>query len=458
MPDDVADAGTQCARKRMETGMVLQQLRRDIGRTEPSFGGLVVEAPHTFRVHTRAYTDPSVFQAEMKLVFERTWVFVAHTSELPNPGDYKTSYIGMQPVIVTRDDNGNISVLVNRCVHRGAVLCREMHGNARQFECPYHGWVYQNDGKLVGLTHAREKGGYSEHFKKPEGLFKLPRVETYRGLIFASFKPDVPPLQKHLGRAKTLFDRRMNLSASGEIVFRSKPFVARYKGNWKFQSENIVDDYHFVFTHGAFIDLQGKYGDSTGNFGLHPGGSASEMRKARYRGNVWGCDQGHGILDAPAANLDNFLNGPFAGHYQLLHEKHGPDELAWIVGRGIASIFPTMGTIHQQIRVWRPLAPDLTEVMIYPYELKDAPAALNQGMLHSQERFYGPSGHGMPDDVEMFASNQQGLNGGAVEWLILERGVDTDTRVENGDYHGQPSSEACQRSFWRQWDRLMNAQ
>jgi phenylpropionate dioxygenase-like ring-hydroxylating dioxygenase large terminal subunit len=152
MPDDVADAGTQCARKRMETGMVLQQLRRDIGRTEPSFGGLVVEAPHTFRVHTRAYTHPSVFQAEMKLVFERTWVFVAHTSELPNPGDYKTSYIGMQPVIVTRDDNGNISVLINRCVHRGAVLCREMHGNARQFQCPYHGWIYQNDGKLVGLT------------------------------------------------------------------------------------------------------------------------------------------------------------------------------------------------------------------------------------------------------------------------------------------------------------------
>ena len=83
---------------------------------------------------------------------------------------------------------------------------------------------------------------------------------------------------------------------------------------------------------------------------------------------------------------------------------------------------------------------------------------LNQGMLHSQERFYGPSGHGMPDDVEMFASNQQGLNGGAVEWLILERGVDTDARVDNGDYHGQPSSEACQRSFWRQWNRLMNAQ
>jgi benzoate/toluate 1,2-dioxygenase alpha subunit len=441
----------------METEMAVQTIRRADSRSRGPFEGLVVEASHTFRVHTRAYNDPAVFKAEMKLIFEKTWVFVAHTSELPEPSDFKTSYVGVQPVIVTRGENGDISVLVNRCVHRGAVLCRDMHGNARQFECPYHGWVYQNDGKLIGLTHAREKGGYSEHFKTPEGLFKLPRVEVYRGLIFASFNPDVSPLEQHLGRAKTLLDRRMNLSASGEIAFRSRPFVARYKGNWKFQSENIVDDYHFVFTHSAFIDLQGKYGDSTGNFGLHPGGSAAEMRKARYRGNVWGCDQGHGILDAPSANVDAFLNGPFAEHYRTLQQLHGPEEFSWIVGRGIASIFPTLGTIHQQMRVWRPLAPDLTEVMIYPYELKDAPDGLNEGMLHSQERFYGPAGHGMPDDVEMFASNQQGLDGGAVEWLILERGVDTDARVDNGDYHGQPSSEACQRSFWRQWNRLMNA-
>lgn len=438
--------------------MAVQNVRRVAGRDRSPFEGLVIEEVHQFRVHTRAYNDPAVFQAELKLIFEKTWVFVAHTSELPQPGDFKTSYVGAQPVIVTRGDNGDISVLVNRCVHRGAVLCREMHGNARQFECPYHGWVYQNDGKLVGLTHRREKGGYSEHFKSPQGLFKLPRVEIYRGLIFASFNPDVMPLEQHLGRTKRLIDRRMNLSTSGEIVFRSKPFVARYKGNWKFQSENIVDDYHFVFTHGAFIDLQGKYGDSTGNFGLHPGGSAAEMRKARYRGNVWGCDQGHGILDAPSANVDAFLNGSFAEHYRKVQEQHGAEEFSWIVGRGIASIFPTLGTIHQQMRIWRPLAADLTEVMIYPYELKDAPAGLNEGMLHSQERFYGPSGHGMPDDVEMFASNQQGLDGGAVEWLILERGVDTDTLIDNGDYHGQPSSEACQRSFWRQWNRLMTAQ
>jgi hypothetical protein len=180
------------------------------------------------------------------------------------------------------------------------------------------------------------------------------------------------------------------------------------------------------------------------------------MRKSRYRGNVWGCDQGHGLLDAPSLTPDTFLNGPFAEHYRKIQDRYGPDEFKWIVGRAIASIFPTLGIIHQQIRTWRPIAPDLTEVTIYPFDLKDAPEALNKGMLHAQERFYAPAGYGAPDDVEMFASNQHGLDGRAVDWLILERGVDTDVQLADGDYQGQPSSEACQRSFWRQWDRLMS--
>jgi benzoate/toluate 1,2-dioxygenase alpha subunit len=418
---------------------------------------LVLDAPHTFRVRTDAYTDPDIFALEMKRVFEKTWVFLAHTSEIPNNGDFKTSYIGLQPVIVVRSAHGEINVLVNRCMHRGAVLCRETHGNARVFNCPYHGWAYANDGKLTGIPHSDELGGYSSDFARPEGLFRVPKVEVYRGFIFASFNVDAPPLQQHLGRARLLLDRRLNLSPVGEIEIVSDPFVGRYRGNWKFQAENIVDDYHFLFVHKAFVQLQAKYGDATGNFGLHPGGNTAEMKKVRYRGNAWGCPQGHGILDAPHPNLDTVLNGPFAAHYRALQDTHGADELSWIAGRGIGCIFPNLGTIHQQIRTWRPIAPDLTEVTIYPYVLKGAPDAFNEGMLHSQERFYGPAGHGAADDMEMFAVNHAGLAGRAVEWLILERGVDTDTYLDNGDCQGKPSSEACQRGFWRQWKQLMSA-
>jgi benzoate/toluate 1,2-dioxygenase alpha subunit len=179
------------------------------------------------------------------------------------------------------------------------------------------------------------------------------------------------------------------------------------------------------------------------------------MRKARYRGNVWGTAQGHGILDAPSLSPEGFLNGRFGEFYKARLAEYGEEEFKWMVGRSIASIFPNVGMIHQQIRTWRPIAPDLTEVTIYPFDLAGAPAELNEGMIHAQERFYAPSGHGAPDDVEMFASNQHGLDGRSVEWLILERGVDTDDHLEDGDCRGQPSSEACQRGFWRKWEQLM---
>ncbi len=415
---------------------------------------ILQQGADTFRVHTSAYTDERIFQEEMSKVFAKTWIYVGHESEIPDPGDFKTSHIGLQPVIVSRAETGEVHVMVNRCVHRGAVVCRESKGNAKEFNCPYHGWVYSNDGKLIAVSERREPGGYSDKFQQPEGLFKLPRVQSYRGFIFASFNADVVELETYLGRAKDVIDRKLNLSPSGEIVVRSKPFVVRYQGNWKFQAENIVDAYHFLHTHKGFVNLQAKFGDTTGDFGVHKGGSVKEMRKVRFLGATWNCAYGHGILENASKDPDSYLQGDFADYYKSVMEQHGEEAFAWLVGKGAASIFPSLGLIHHQIRTWRPIAPDITEVTIYPYELKDAPEAFNEGMLRSQERFYGPAGHGAADDVDIFARNQQGLSANAVDWLILERGLDTD-EVIGGDVRGLPASEAPQRALWREWTRLM---
>jgi phenylpropionate dioxygenase-like ring-hydroxylating dioxygenase large terminal subunit/NAD(P)-dependent dehydrogenase (short-subunit alcohol dehydrogenase family) len=220
------------------------------------YSWMVEARGHRFRVHTRAYTDNAVFDAEMERIFKHTWVYVAHTSELPEPGDYRTSYIGNQPVIVSRSDDGAIHVLVNRCVHRGSVVCREARGHAVRFVCPYHGWAYEISGKLTGITDRSVAGGYAQDFDAPEGLYRVPRVEVYRGFIFASFDPDVPPLLEHLGKAKDLIDLKLDMSPVGEIRLRSIPYVVRYQGNWKFQAENIVDQYHFMFVHSPFARLQ----------------------------------------------------------------------------------------------------------------------------------------------------------------------------------------------------------
>ena len=417
--------------------------------------GLVLRGPKKFRVHTRAYTDPAIFRAEMDRVFAKTWVYVAHESQIRNAGDYVTSYIGLQPVIVSRDGNGEVHVLVNRCVHRGAVICRDGRGHGTEFNCPYHGWVYGLDGKLLAMSERREAGGYSEDFEAPAGLHKLPRVEIYRGFIFASFNPDVVPIAEHLGRARDVIDRKLDLSPVGEIEFVSRPFVGRYQGNWKFQAENIVDEYHFMHTHKGFVQLQAKYGQTTGDFNVHRGGSAKSMRKVRFAGVTWDCHNGHGLVETPAGEIESLLTGEFSEYFQDVHDRHGAEMLASMTGKLTASIFPNLGLIHNQVRTWRPIAPDLTEVTVYPYELKGAPAGYNEGMLRSQERFYGPAGHGQADDVEIFARNQQGLAGSSVEWLILERGVDSDVRDEHGDFKGLTTSEAPQRALWREWERLM---
>jgi benzoate/toluate 1,2-dioxygenase subunit alpha len=418
--------------------------------------GLVRRSPTTFRIHTRAYADPDVFKAEMEHIFTKTWVFVGHESQIPNPGDYHTSHMGLQPVIVSRDTEGVVHVLVNRCAHRASILCRDIRGHGNEFNCPYHGWVYGLDGKLLAMSERREAGGYSETFDAPQGLFKLPRMQIYRGFIFASFNTNVPELTEYLGRAKGVIDRKLNMSPAGEIEFVSRPYVGRYQGNWKFQAENIVDEYHFMHTHKAFVQLQAKYGQTTGDFDVHKGGSAKSMRQVRFSGLTWNCVNGHGLVETPSGEIDSYLQGPFKEYFRELQDRHGPEMLASMTGKLSASIFPNVGLIHNQVRVWRPIGPELTEVTVYPYELKGAPGGYNEGMLRSQERFYGPAGHGQADDVEIFACNQQGLAGSALDWLILERGVETDEPDGAGNFKGLTTSEAPQRALWREWEKLMS--
>jgi phenylpropionate dioxygenase-like ring-hydroxylating dioxygenase large terminal subunit len=415
---------------------------------------LVMVDDNRFRVHTRAYVDPGIFALEMRRIFSTTWVYLAHSSELPNPGDYKTTHMGLQPVIVSRGDDGVVNVMLNRCVHRGAVVCREKQGSANFFRCPYHGWVYGRDGKLTGVSMRGGDSGYSDDFDQPTGLQIVPRVDSYRGLIFASMAPDGPDLLEHLGRATTVIDGKFDQSPVGEIRLVSQPYVSRYRGNWKFAAENIVDGYHFTFVHAAFIKLQAKYGSTTGDFQVHQGHNQAEERKYRTLGTSFGTSHGHGLNIKPNATQVSLVQENFPDYHAQLEAQHG-DELPTILGSSTGSIFPNLGIIHHQIRTWRPIAPDVTEVTIYPYEVVGAPDDFNRGWLRSQERFYGPAGHGMPDDVEIFSLNQQGLAADSVDWLILERGLATEKQVDEGDYQGLPSGETPQRGLWRKWKQMM---
>jgi phenylpropionate dioxygenase-like ring-hydroxylating dioxygenase large terminal subunit len=167
---------------------------------------------------------------------------------VPRPGDYVTRPLGREPVIMVRGKDGAVAVLVNRCRHRGTMLCPAERGSARTFACPYHGWTYDLDGTLIGVPYP---GGYESFDKSAHGLARAPRVASYRGFVFASLSPTGPSLAEHLGAATKLIDRSCDLSPLGEVELTAGWVKHRCAANWKMLPENDSDGYHLGFVHSA---------------------------------------------------------------------------------------------------------------------------------------------------------------------------------------------------------------
>ena len=159
-------------------------------------------AKHLYRLDRAAFTDEQLFELEMKYIFEGNWVYLAHESQIPNVNDFLTVYIGRQPVVITRSKDGKLNALANTCTHRGAVLCRLKKGNKSSFTCPFHGWTFNNKGKLLKVKDQSPDAGYPPSFncEGSHDLVKLGAFESYRGFLFGSVNPDVAPLSGVPGR------------------------------------------------------------------------------------------------------------------------------------------------------------------------------------------------------------------------------------------------------------------
>jgi len=386
------------------------------------FGSLVEDG----RMRTDIYMNPAVFAAEMERIFGRTWVYVGHTSEIAEPGDYTTTRIGAEPVILSRDKDGKVHVLFNRCRHRGTAVCQRERGHARYFRCAYHGWTYEADGRLIGASYP---SGYDASFKREEmGLLEVPRIGVYRGFVWASLAADGPSLDEHLGVAREYLDEICDISPLGEIELTAGCQRFGYDGNWKLQMENGVDGYHPNFVHQSFAAvMQEVLGDRMKtDFRTTYGDDSPAV--SRDLGN------GHGVLDqrvfAPTS----------------ADERNG--------GGFIISIFPNLLLLFgAQVRTIHPIAANRTEVTVHPAMLKGLPE-LTERRLRAHEWFFGPGGFGQPDDTEMFVRITRGLEAKSVEWVNLSRGLFRE-RAENGTRVGQILDEVGPRSFYRMWKRLM---
>jgi phenylpropionate dioxygenase-like ring-hydroxylating dioxygenase large terminal subunit len=409
------------------------------------------------RVHRAAFTDPGIFQLELQRIFYKLWVYVGHESEIAEPGSYKTTRIGTQPVILTRTNKGELCVMLNACRHRATTVCQAERGKARHFVCAYHGWTYDLEGKLISVPWRQNQ---SCNFNESElGLVRLPRVESYRGFVFASFDAQVEPLTDYLGGVRPFLDYFVDLAPEGEIQLAPAPNKYEYSGNWKQQIENAMDGYHPAITHASFFKLvQERLGDQGSGAMKRFGYDASSPTECRYLG------KGHALLDMRKVDRSQMLGAGVSQEAEnefrarlraRLGEERARELLGFRGGDGFnLLVYPNLVLINVQVRVVFPVAPGRTEVHAYPALLKGAPDAINAARIRAHEDFYGPASMGAPDDIEMFARQWDGLQASSLEWLLYERGLDNE-RAEGEQRVGQFTDEVAQRGMWAHWKQLM---
>ena len=201
------------------------------------------------RVPYRLFHDPQIYELEQKRIFRGpVWSYLCLEAEIPKAGDFRTTWLGDTPVLVTRGMAGEIFACENRCAHRGALVRREAGGNDTSHTCIYHRWNYHLNGDLRGVPFQRgirNEGGLAEDFDKQcHGLAKL-KVATYKGVVFGSFSEPAEALEGYLGGLITgHLDGIMQKPI--EILGYQRQ---RILGNWKMYNENLRDTYHASLLH-----------------------------------------------------------------------------------------------------------------------------------------------------------------------------------------------------------------
>lgn len=205
------------------------------------------------RVPARIFNDPEIHRLELDRLFARAWCYIGHESEIQSPGDYCLRYIGEDPFIFVRDEDGVVRVLFDGCRHRGALVCRADKGNASHFRCSYHGWTYKNTGELIGAPAFRE--AYGQLDRDAWSLLPAAHVDSIHGLVFASLDPDAPPLAEYLGDMRWYLEMLFGLHPDGmEVV--ADPHRWIMEANWKSGADNFAgDDYHTLYLHKSMWEL-----------------------------------------------------------------------------------------------------------------------------------------------------------------------------------------------------------
>ena len=421
------------------------------------------------RVHHSVYSDPALFDLEMDRIFGRAWLLLGHESQVRSTGDFITTRMAREPVIVCRHDDGSIRVFANRCLHRGSIVCHEASGKARQFVCPYHGWAYATDGELRALPVPE---GYKPDLRSVAqmGLAPVPRVELYRGFIFASLAAEGPSLREFLGPVASSFDDLVDRAPGGELEVAGGVFKHAYDGNWKLVLENHLDGVHPAFVHQSSVqaakDLPAPEGEAYSTIALKQMRQNAAPKEVWEAIGMWVADWGHGYMGDyhDDSRLVTGLDNPiFAEYHARLEAEHGKQRTQEIldVTRWNSIVYPNVSFMSQfrQVRIVHPLAVDRTVVYTYSFRMPKAPPQMFRDTIAMANVVNGTGSWVLTDDLEVYERTQRGLTARQPEWVYLGRGFGGDLPQPDGTRRGATgTSEIFIRNQFDAWLRYMTAQ
>jgi 3-phenylpropionate/trans-cinnamate dioxygenase alpha subunit len=363
-------------------------------------------------VDRRIYSDPEIFELEMERIFARSWLFLCHESQIPEPGDFFQSVMGRDNVLVVRQRDGSTKAMLNTCAHRGNAVCRAEEGNAKNFLCTYHGWSYGIDGRLNGVP------GFKTFYdgqldKSRHGLAQVAQVASYKGFVFGTHDASAPPLEEFLGATGRLgLDQ---IAARGDMVV--VPGIQKFiiDCNWKIAVDNLFDWYHPQITHAsAFqpgvmpteapnaaarekIDLSEVNMDSGAALDL----PATGISGTKFDQVVVIGEYGHAI-GGPTASSSG--NGVFDQTWRTGAEARAALGPVGVAVAGHPNIFPTTWiAVSVQLSLRIPRDPGHTEIWWFTFVDRNLPRETRDFMVTIASRVFGPGGVLEQDDGENWA-------------------------------------------------------
>ncbi|MEY7851083.1 Rieske 2Fe-2S domain-containing protein [Natrarchaeobius sp. A-rgal3] len=359
------------------------------------------EALEDGRLPMTVYNDDEIFETELHRIFGQCWVFIGHETEVPEPGDYAKRYIGKDPFIFIRGEDDQIRVLFDSCTHHGSQLCKAEQGNSSHFRCPYHGWTFKNTGDLAGIP-LRDQA--FEGLDPDEwGLHEAPRVENYKGLVFASIAAEGPSIEEYLGDFKWYLDVHLDIAKGGMEVI-GEPHRWRADSDWKSGADNFsADSYHTGVAHRSVFEVGFGDEDISGTAG-------QETQR-----HVTHADSGSTSLRLLEPEEEIFFGYPdeYVTDENLSDEQY---EVAAACGAATGTIFPNLSFIHLaatndpdkpldgffSLRQWQPVGPGEMEAWSWVLVPAEASEEYKKRAYDVALGTFSPSGNFEQDDFAVW--------------------------------------------------------